>query len=183
MRVAVEIQGLERARRIVRQVRNLGADPQPLLHIAGSLLEASTVRRFDEEKGPGGIPWPKSRRAAGLVKGKPPGKTLTDTGDLRDSIRHEVRPGEVEVGADGLKNAVKAPANQFGVHSSGVVVRHSRTINEAFGVPLPAARTYTVRGHARTMNIPARPFVGVDDEDRIDLEDAWRDHLIGLFNE
>ena len=164
------------------QIRNLGENTTPLMNIAGSILEASTIRRFDQESGPGGIPWPKSKRALGLVKGKPAGKTLTDTADMRDSVTHVVRPGQVEVGVDGLKNPIKAPANQFGVSSNGVVIRHTRTINSAFGVPLPAPKTVTVRGHARRMVIPPRPFIGLDDDDRRDLEEAWRDHLIGLFS-
>lgn len=182
----LEIEGLYNALATMRRVENLGEDPTPLLHIAASILEASVVRRFDEERGPGGIPWPPSKRALGLAVGpngpRPPGKTLTDTGDLRDSIRTEVRPGEVEVGSDGLKNPVKAIANQFGSHRQAVVLGHTRTINSAFGVPLPAPRTIEVRPHGMMTNLPARPFVGFDDDDERDLGEAFLDHLRGLFD-
>lgn len=182
----VRVTGLEDARRIAQRVRNLGEDPTPLLQIAGSILEASTIRRFQEEKGPGGIPWPKSKAALGQApraSGKiSPGKTLTDTGDLRDSIRYEVRPGEVEVGSDGLKNPVKAIANQVGSNRQAVVLPHTRTIKSAFGVPLPGgAKTINVRAHGRVTNLPARPFVGIDDDDRRDVTDAWLDYLRSLF--
>ncbi len=185
----VEVAGLDNARRIAKRVENLGEDPSVLLNIAGGILEASVIRRFDEERGPGGVVWPKSRRAGGYSVGrKGPrqprgkgGKTLTDTGDLRDSIRFVVRPGEVEVGSDGLKNPVKALANQFGSNRQAVVLAHTRTINEAFGVPLPSPVTVNVRPHGRITNLPARPFIGVDDQDRDDIQDAWLDHLKGLF--
>lgn len=179
--VNVEVSGLENLRRIATQVRNLGEDLTPLLLITRDVLVASTLVRFETGKGPGGVPWPVSRRAAGLVKGKPAGRTLVDTQDLMDSIRGEVRASEVEVGSDGLKNPIKAIANQFGAHGQTVVVKHTRVINSAFGVPLPTPKAVNVRGHGRIVNLPARPFIGVDNEDRSELNSLWRDHLIGLF--
>lgn len=180
------VEGLERALRTLQRIRNLGADPRPLLEIAGAVLRDSILERFNNETGPDGIPWPKSRRALGLVKrnGKPVpgGKTLQDTGDLRDSIRYEVRPGEVEVGADGLKNPVKAVANQFGSRRPTVVGFHVRTINSAFGIPLPQPRQQFVSSHTRQTNLPARPFVGVNAADHDQLNEAWHDHLLGLFD-
>lgn len=182
----VEVTGLSRAYAILRQVRNLGEDLRPLMAIAGGVLEASTLRRFDTGTGPGGVPWPPSKAALGLVpraSGKiSPGKTLVDTGGLEGSVRHEVRPAEVEVGVDALTESARwAAAHQFGSKRQTVVVAHKRTINEAFGVPIPP-RVVEVRPHGRVTNLPARPFLGVDAEDRTDLEDAWRDHLKGLFN-
>lgn len=182
----VEVSGIEEARRILANVRNLGADPEPLLHIAGSVLEASVLRRFETGRGPGGVPWPMTKRQVGRAVGRHgPNKAqiLVDTGDLRDSIRTRVTPSEVEVGSDGLKNPVKALANQFGSHRQTVVVRHTRTINSAFGVPLPAPKTIEVRAHGRITNLPARPFIGVDDEDRKEITDEWRDYLLGLFHD
>ncbi len=184
--VEVRVAGLERARRIARQVKNLGEDQQPLLAIAGSILEASTLNRFQTESGPGGVPWPKSKAALGLVpraSGKiSPGRTLFDLGGLEGSVRHEVRPGEVEVGVDArTESARHAAAHQLGSHRQTVVVAHSRTINEAFGVPI-APRSINVRPHGRVTNLPARPFVGVDQQDRDDLTEAWHDHLRSLFN-
>jgi len=181
----VRVTGLEDARRIAQRVRNLGEDPEPLLQIAGSILEASTIRRFQTKQGPGGIPWPPSKRGAGSIVGENgPNRhsTLVDTGDLRDSIRYEVRPGEVEVGSDGLKNPVKAIANQVGSNRQTVVLPHTRTITSAFGVPLPGGpKTVNVRAHGRITNLPARPFVGIDDDDRRDVTDAWLDYLRSLF--
>ncbi len=185
IRVEVEVKGLERARTIARQVRNLGEDLTPLLAIAGSILEASTRRRFDEERDPAGVPWPKSQAALGLARrasGKiSPGRTLFDTGGLQGSIRHEVRPGEVEVGVDARTESARwAFVHQFGSSKAVSVGPHRRTINQAFGVPIPA-RVVEVRAFTRNMRIPRRAFIGINDEDRTDLEEGWRDHLRGLF--
>lgn len=172
----VEVQGLDRAREIARRVRNLGEDTRPLLEIAGSVGEAAVLRRFDEERDPNGVPWPKSRRAA-----RQGGKTLQDKGDLISSVRHVVRPGEVEVGVD---NANKAPgvviALHEGSHRQTVVLAHSRTINSAFGVPIPPT-TVNVRAHGRITNLPPRRFVGFNDEDKADVVELWGEHLRSLF--
>jgi phage gpG-like protein len=109
------------------------------------------------------------------------GKTLVDTGDLLSSVRNVVRPNEVEVGVDNLnKDPRVAQALQFGSHRQAVVVAHQRTITSAFGVPIPT-RTINVRAHGMITNLPARPFIGVDDVDRRDLNEAWLDHLKGLL--
>ncbi len=183
--IRFDVEGLENAERILKRVENLGEDPRPLLLNFAAVLESSTLRRFDEEKGPGGIPWPKSKPALGLAPRasgkKTPGKTLTDTGDLRDSIRTEVRPNEVEIGSDGLKNPVKAIANQEGSHRQTVVLAHTRVIDSAFGVPLPEAAVQNVRAHGRVTNLPARAFVGIDADDISDMEEVGLDYLQGLF--
>jgi phage gpG-like protein len=184
--VEVEVHGLEAAQRIAQRVQTLGGDQQPLLAIAGSILEASTLRRFESESGPGGVPWPKSKAALGLVpraSGRiSPGRTLFDTGGLEGSVRHEVRAGEVEVGVDArTESATHAAAHQFGSHRQTVVVGHTRLITQAFGVPI-AAREVQVRPHGRVTNLPARPFIGVDNQDREDLTDAWLDYLRSQFN-
>lgn len=176
--VRLEVTGIEDAQRIARRVRNLGENPRPLLEIAGSVLEASTARHFDEQRGPGGVPWPPSRRAI-----RQNGRTLFDRGDLYDSIRHEVRPAEVAIGFDDLNKAPGVVAAlHFGSHRQTVVVGHQRTVNEAFGVPLPAPRVQNVRPHGRMTNLPARPMIGVDDDDRRELHDAWLAHLRSLLN-
>lgn len=187
-RTTIEVKGLDAAREVARRVANLGENRRPLLEIAGSILEASTKRRFDEGRGPGGVPWPPSKRVLGTAVGKhgpqrTTGKTLVDTGDLEGSIRYVVRDDEVEIGVDGSGGggSPHASALQFGSNRQAVVLGHYRTITQAFGVPLPPTRVY-VRAHGMVTNLPPRPFIGVDDDDRRDVTEAWVDHLKGLLN-
>ena len=176
--VKIEIKNLAGARALFAKVRSLGEDPTDLLEIAGGILESSTRRRFDEGQGPGGVPWPISKRAQ-----RDGGKTLVDTAGLLGSIRYEVRPGQLEIGVDALTESARhAKSHQFGVNENVGISAHTRTINVAFVVPLPAPLTFNVRAHNRNMKIPARPFLGVDQIDRDDVKLEWKEHLRRLIN-
>jgi phage gpG-like protein len=183
--IEIEVTGLARAQAMLGKMAKAGQDLTPVLEIAGSILEASTLRRFEEEVDPGGIPWPPSKAALGLVKrasGKiSPGRTLFDTGGLQGSIRHETRPTEVEVGVDARTRSAKfGYVHQFGYSGVQNVGPTRRTINQAFGIPIPP-KEVEVRAHSRHITIPKRSFLGVNEQDREDLEVAWRDHFEGLF--
>lgn len=184
--IEVEVQGLERAQAVARQLIALGGDPRPLLEIAGSILEASTLSRFDQQHDVEGVPWPPSKAALGLARRASgtisPGRTLFDTGGLEGSIRHEVRQKEVEVGVDARTTSAKfGYVHQFGYRGAQNVGPHRRVINQAFGVPIPPT-VVNVREHSRDMVIPKRSFIGVSAQDRDDLEAAWHDHLKEVFH-
>jgi phage gpG-like protein len=181
----VEVKGLENAKRLARKVREVGGDLRPLMQIGASILEAGTLRRFDTETDVEGVPWRPSKAALGLARRASgriaPGRTLFDTGGLEGSVRSEARATEFEVGVDARTESAKfGYVHQFGYAGVQTVGPHRRTINQAFGVPLPPT-VVNVRGHDRRMVIPRRSFIGVSVQDREDLEDAWRDHLRGLF--
>lgn len=164
VRLSYSWSGLDRARAAVRYLRNLGEDTQPLLEIAGGIFEASTRDRFDTGRGPGGVPWPVSRR----VKEKG-GKTLVDKATLVSSIRHEVRQGEVEWGVSGPGASVKNAK----VHQFGATIRPKTAPFLVFTAP-DGRKVFT-----KFVTIPARPFLGVDAQDRDDVLDAWFDHIRG----
>jgi phage gpG-like protein len=187
IRLEAEIRGLPGALAMARKLRKVGEDLEPILAITGSILEASTLRRFDEERDVEGVPWPPSKAALGLARrasGKiSPGRTLFDTGGLEGSIRHEVRPNEVEVGVDARTESAKwGYVHQFGFTGTVGVGPYRRVINEAFGVPIPQT-VVDVRGHSRAMHIPKRSFIGVSAEDEEDLDRAYKDHLTELFDD
>jgi len=180
----IAVEGLEKALTALRRIRDLGGDIIPFLEDARGILVASTLERFRTGRGPGGIPWkPTKRQRANAVGERGPNREaiLVRTGDLRGSIRGVVGANYVEVGSDGLKDPVKALANQFGSHRQTVVVRHRRRQTMAFGAPLEPPRDVLVRGHGRITNLPARPFVGVDDTDKAEIRQAWQERIIRTF--
>jgi phage gpG-like protein len=172
------------AYRVLREIREFGEDPSGLLDEWGGVLEASTRNRFDTGRGPSGVPWPYSKRVLGIGNHGPAnGKTLVDKGNLERSIRYEVRGRTtLIVGVDGNSESAKhAASHQFGVHKPVFVGGYFRVVNSAFGVPLENAVRQRVRSHGRKMNIPARPFLGLDNNDRRDLTEVSQSYLRELL--
>lgn len=164
--VQIRIDGLERARRLFGRLRKFGVDPDDLLNIWGGVLEASVRRRFDEGRGPGGIPWPVSHRAK--AQG---GKTLVDKGNLEGALRYETRPGELEIGFDGLGASAKHAAT----HQFGATIRPVKAGALRFKLPDGSFRM------AQEVTIPARPMLGIDADDKADMRDVARGHLRSLI--
>ena len=127
-----------RLRRGLKSIRALlgPAGMAETLLIIGAKLEASTIRRFEDQAGPDGEKWEPSLAALGLApraSGKiSPGKTLIDTGRLRQSITSRVESDGLRVGT----NVAYAAQHQFG-EFGGIGARE----------------------------LPARPFLGLSDDD------------------
>ena len=131
------------------------------LEIRGALnsiaegLRTSTVERFTEEKSPEGKKWKPSIRAQ-----EEGGKTLTKTSQLKTSIRSEVSDSGLAVGT----NDIRAATHQFGDE------RTIRAKNKQY-------LTFKIGGQWKKVtsvkvNIPARPFLGISEEDEQDIKDA-----------
>lgn len=150
------------ARAVLAKASQELRDPKGLLEVAGAILENSTRDRFRTQQGPGGVPWPPSRRAQ--AQG---GLTLIDKGGLLASITHEVVGDRLEVGVIAKTRSAKFSY----VHQFGATITPKRG---------PFLIFRGADGHmvfARSVTIPARPFIGVDEQDRTDLIAAWHDYL------
>jgi len=136
-------------RALARQLEEVDGDKHAALEAIGEGWETTTKERFATGTAPDGTPWKPSRRA--LKRG---GKgTLVLSGDLRDSVTHDVVSDDtVEVGT----NKLYAAAHQFGAtiepKAPGGVLR----FKGADGGWVSARRVV----------LPARPFIGwnADDE-------------------
>ena len=183
-RVGLDFEGLAKPRAALHRLRELGENILPFMEDARDIMRASVLGRFESGRGPGGIPWAptkRQRRQAVGPTGPNKARILVDTGDLQSSIRGEATGQYAEVGSDGLKNPVKALANQFGSHKQTVVLAHERIVSTAFGAPLKEVAVQNVRAHGRVTNLPARPFIGIDAQDEADIEEAWEARIIRTF--
>jgi len=145
-------------------------DMAPVMDEIGGVLVSSTADRFEREGGPDGTPWKPSGRARRVG-----GQTLSETGRLRSSIVHRADGSGVDVGT----NVVYAAIHQFG----GAVKRPARRQVLAFnakGTRFASRRSTRARkaGSVRVaiadigeheINMPARPFLGVSDADRVSI--------------
>ena len=118
----------------------------------GSYMVAATIRRFELEGGAGGR-WKPSRRAR-----EEGGQTLTDTGRLRSSIASNVTGDGVEIGT----NVAYAAIHQFGGRTPPRTIRPRRKKALFF----PGARHPVAKIEHPGSDIPARPFLDFDEQDR-----------------
>lgn len=159
---SVELQGGSQAIQKLGEAAARLDHAEPLFDLIGAMLVVSTRRRFETERAPGGNPWPQSIRAR--LDG---GKTLTDSATLRNSMTHQATDAGVEVGT----NTPYAAPNQF-----GAVIR-----------PVSAkALRFTIGGRtifAQLVTIPARPFLGIDEDDETAIEDITTKFVLEPFGQ
>ena len=164
--VALNWAGLDVA--VNKAKASFASEKKDMLETIGELLVSSTIERFNRGVSPDGKTWETSGRAwkQGLavkkrkatkkrkaIRGRSEtgqfGKTLLDTGLLRNSIAHAVAFNGVYVGSN-LKYAR--------IHQMG-------------------GRT----GKRQSVTMPARPYLGVSKEDKIDVQQVMCDFLAGTF--
>jgi phage gpG-like protein len=149
-------------------------NPTPLFENIGLSLVTSTQHRFDTGIGVDGSPWPPSLRV--IAHG---GKTLVLSARLYRSITFTASASGVEIGT----NVVYAAIHQFG----GDINQNARkqtvhfkvnkkTGRQRFSKAKGSSHSKEVSIGARTIHMPARPFIGLDDDDDaaiLRIAEAW----------
>jgi phage virion morphogenesis protein len=123
----------------------------------GHYFERVTDQLFATETDPNGRPWAPLSEVTKAKKAKNAERILQEEGHLRDSFIYQIA-------ADGLAfgtNDVRAATHQFGA-PRGSFGRTKR------GGPIPWG------------DIPARQMLGINDADRAEILDIFRDHLANL---
>lgn len=117
-------------------------------------IRTSTLERFCSEESPEGSKWKPSIRAE--RKG---GKTLTKSAGLKNSIKAQADGSGAAVGT----NLIYAATHQFGAERT-IRAKKSRYLRFQIGdrwVSVPSVR----------VNIPARPFLGISQEDKEEIKE------------
>ncbi len=131
----------------LERAEDLLTDLTPLMIRLGDYLAEATIERFPTGRAPDGSAWaPKSlvtlERQGGGQRGADPRPLFGPSGLLSRLISYEVTPTSVTVGS----NMIYAAVQQFGAAQGAFGVT-------AAGGPIPWG------------NIPARPFLGLSDDD------------------
>lgn len=170
--------------RALRGLEQRASNFRPALESIGQYLLLRTRERFDQERGPDGRPWqPLSPRT---VQRKARSRTalrgiLKQSGKLRDTISYRV----------GSREVVLAAAQKYGgLHQFGGQVKRGggqrdlyfrvdkKTGQSRFAKKSKANFQQTATFSDSTINIPARPFLGANAEDRQEFIEIIRDYLI-----
>lgn len=136
------------------RLQRIGQDASPMMaEIAEHLLE-STQRRFDTGIGPDGQPWAKLRDGSGRTP-------LRVSGTLRDQIFPSHGPDFAEIAA----TTTYARWHQEGVDHPWVILPRS---GQALAFPGKDGKKIA-RRKVTHPGLPARPFIGLSDQDRADI--------------
>lgn len=149
-------------RKLLRQMKHLSNLDKRGIHAAmAEALHSSTIDRFKEGKAPDGKRWPISTRAA--TEG---GKTLVKTARLRNSIRTKADATGFAIGT----NVVYAGTHQKGVNGRTIRAKTAKGLRFKIG-----GRWVNVK--KVTITIPARPFLGISEDDQRELKGTLEDAL------
>lgn len=133
--------------------RIAGVDKAGINNAIAEGLRTSTIERFQAEKSPEGKKWKQSIRAR-----EEGGKTLIKSAALRSSIRSEASAEGLAVGT----NDIRAATHQFG---DTRIIKAKRKKALRFRVNGRWVSKKEVK-----VTIPARPFLGVSEEDEEEIK-------------
>ena len=148
------------------------SDMSPVMNEIGAHLRDTTEDRFKTGTGPDGSAWaPRSPVTLARYEreGKKPGPhPLTLTGAMSNSIFHSYGSTFAEVSS----NAIQAAVMQFGAAQG--------SFGAAMGRTRPSEKRPKSQDYFVTLpwgDIPARPFIGISDEDEANVLDIIAEAL------
>ena len=147
-------------RAMLRRIRSFSEiDKQGINAALAEGARESTLERFKQSKGPDGRRWKTSIRAA-----QEGGKTLIQSAQLRNSIHDKSDASGFAVGT----NVKYAATHQFGEPGRTIRARKKKALRFQVG------GKWVTKKQVR-ITIPARPFLGIDGQDKADVGEAWRE--------
>jgi phage virion morphogenesis protein len=148
--MSIEIDDTELKAAFAR-MRMLGAEPRVWLTPVGAAIKESIRLRFIDSVAPDGSKW----KPLKYRKGQP----LVDTGQhLKNAISYRVDANSVTIGV---------PYPWAVIHQYGSAIQRKELMKRVFKIG-PASELLR-KGH-KPANIPARPFFGINSEDRKEIE-------------
>ena len=152
MVISVKVEGLNK---IVKKATDRLNNLQPFWTSVGEYLKKRTAKEcFDKEQSPDGVPWKPVQRE---------GKILSDTGELKKSVQYKADPYGVVIGSK-LKYAR--------IHQYGGKITVSPKMRKALHY-----KGMHLRKTTQFINIPARPYLGVTQEDKKHIAQMMKIYL------
>lgn len=149
-------------RTLLRKMRGFAElDKKNLNAALAEGVRESTLERFKQSKDPTGRRWKTSIRAA--TEG---GKTLIQSSQLRNSIKSKSDASGFAVGT----NVKHAATHQFGEPSRTIRARRKKALRFQVGGKWVSKKQVKI-------SIPARPFLGLSDEDMQEIKGTVEDYV------
>ncbi|MBK5005279.1 phage virion morphogenesis protein [Pseudomonas sp. S32] len=160
-------------------VERLGSLRTPLNDIA-EYLHISTDSRARRQIAPDGSPWaPLSPRTLARKKGT---KILRDSGALLDTLRHQVSDDGLDFGTDRPYGAIHQDGGKIehAARSQQVYFKEKGgVVGNRFVKKSKSNFAQWVTHGARSVEMPARPYLGLSSEDEAEILEIVSDYLKG----
>lgn len=149
------------------------ADMTPVMQDIGELLVASNQDRVQKGLQPDGQPFaPRSQTTLDRYAAKELsfGAVLNQSGDMRLGVHYQAGADQLEIGSNAIQAAVMqfgAEQGAFGAHMGRTKPSEKRKKSQSYFVTLPWG------------DIPARPWLGVSEDDRSNILAELQDWLGG----
>ena len=153
-------------RRLMRRLKQLAeVDKKGINQVLAQDVKTSTRNRFRTEKAPDGKKWEPSQRV--LTGG---GITLVQSAILKNSIKYKSDASGFSVGT----NNIYAATHQLGAKNRRITIRAKTPKGLLFkiGDQWIRKKQVTVK-----VNIPARPFLGLSEDDLVELKATLEDYF------
>ncbi|MCQ4924089.1 phage virion morphogenesis protein [Tissierella carlieri] len=151
-------------RRLIRRMRGLSeVDVRGVNRTLAEAVRTSTRERFKEERSPEGRRWEKSIRAS-----KEGGVTLTKSAAMKNSIKSTADNSGFAVGT----NKIYAKTHQFGEDGRKITIKAKTSKGLVFKI---GDRWIRKKQVTIKVNIPARPFLGLSEEDLLEIKSTLED--------
>lgn len=156
----IRLEGDTRA--MLRRIRSFSEIDRRSINAAlAQGVRESTLELFRQGKSPDGRRWKSSKRA--ILEG---GKTLVKTAQLRNSIHARSDASGFAVGT----NAKHAATHQFGEPGRIIRARRKKVLRFQYNGKWVSKKQVRVK-------IPARPFLGLSDEDMQEMKATVEDFI------
>ncbi len=166
-------------RELEQLIERLGSLRTPLNDIA-EYLHISTDSRARRQIAPDGSPWaPLSASTLAKKKGK---KILRESGALLDTLRHQVSDDELQFGTDRPYGAIHQDGGKIehAARSQQVYFKEKGgVVGNRFVKKSKSNFAQWVTHGARTVEMPARPYLGLSTEDETRILEIVSDYLTG----
>jgi phage virion morphogenesis protein len=147
-------------------------DTTPLMRQIGGYGVRSTQERFMTETAPDGSRWKDLNPAYAEFKGAGP-NILTGGGYLKDTMHFDASAREVSWGSPMIYSRV----HQFGA----TITAKGKPLTFLLGLSGSSGLTPVFLVRVRSVTIPARPYLGINGENRQEIEFLAGDYLHGFL--
>lgn len=176
--LAVDDQALRRG---LTDLAARGKDLRVPLRSIGEMMLRSTDERFSKERDPEGQPWAPLMPAT--LAHKRNTRILTEAGNLRGSINYRVSNDQLEVGTPSIYGAIHQLGGEIHQAARTQVMAVNKKgrfqSKKASGRARKVVQIRYANLQARTIRMPARPYLGFSREDAEGANKILVRHLTG----